>query len=84
MDRLAGEIDEGEGHKYLCFPLHRFKIDDPNGSHLCFVYPVLGPRVSYGVFRACDDLDEILRRICHGVTAAIASLHRQGICHGGK
>src|SRR6478735_2495919 len=24
MDRLAGEIGEGEGPKYLCFPLDRF------------------------------------------------------------
>jgi serine/threonine protein kinase len=84
LDRLAGEIGQGERAKYLCFPLERFKVDGPNGSHFCFVYPALGPRVSYGVFRASNDLDEILRRVCHGVTAAIASLHHQGICHGGE
>ena len=84
LDRLAGEMGEKEGSKYLSFPLDRFKVVGPNGSHLCFVYPVMGPRVSYGVFRASDDLDEILRRVCYGVTVAIASLHHQGICHGGK
>ncbi|KAM7215388.1 Protein kinase-like domain containing protein [Rhypophila decipiens] len=83
LDRRAGEIyHEGEGFKYLCFPLDRFQLDGPNGSHLCFVCHVLGPRVSYGVFRTSDDLDKILRGVCHGVTTAIASLHHQGICHG--
>ncbi|KAM7203589.1 Protein kinase-like domain containing protein [Naviculisporaceae sp. PSN 640] len=82
LNRIASEIAEGDGSEHLGFPTNHFKFDGPNGSHLCFVYPALGPRVSYGVFRACDDLGEILRRVCHGVTAAIASLHRQGVCHG--
>lgn len=30
----------------ICAPLRHFKTDGPNGSHLCFVYPVLGPKVS--------------------------------------
>lgn len=84
LSRLAGEIGEGECAEYLCFPFDRFTIDGPNGSHLCFVYPVLGPRVSYGVFRNFEDLHKILRRVCHGITAAIATLHDHGICHGGK
>jgi len=84
LDRLAGGIGEKGGSKYLSIPLDRFQVVGPNGSHLCFVYPVMGPRVSYGVFRGSDDLDEILRRVCYGVTAAIASLHHQGICHGGE
>lgn len=83
LDRLAGQMEE-EGKKFLCFPLDRFRFDGPNGTHLCIVYPLLGPRVSYGVFRDSNDLDKILRQTCHGVTAAVASLHSQGICHGGE
>lgn len=83
MDRLVGEIGDSEGAEYLSFPFDRFRVDGPNGSHLCFVCPVLGPRVSYGVFRASDNLDKILRGVCRGVTAAVAALHRHNICHGG-
>jgi hypothetical protein len=31
------------GGKHICLPLDQFQIDGPNGLHLCFVYPVLGP-----------------------------------------
>lgn len=35
---------------YLCLPLDEFEIRGPNGTHLCLVYPVLGPTVAQGAF----------------------------------
>jgi hypothetical protein len=29
---------------HVCLPLHEFRIAGPNGSHVCLVFPVLGPR----------------------------------------
>jgi serine/threonine-protein kinase SRPK3 len=39
-------LDREVGGKYICLPLDHFQIDGLNGYHICFVYPVLGPRVS--------------------------------------
>ena len=77
---LLGRLQDSE---HICLAVDQFKMDGPNGSHLCFVYPVLGPRASDGAFHAYDDLDEILHHACRSVTAAIASVHALGICHGG-
>ncbi|KAK3349062.1 kinase-like domain-containing protein [Lasiosphaeria hispida] len=89
MSRLipskSTELEEREhdaGLESICLPLEHFKIEGPNGSHLCFVYPVLGLRVSHGAFRASDDLGKILRQVCYKVAAGLASLHAEGICHG--
>jgi serine/threonine protein kinase len=76
-------LDQEVGGKYICLPLDQFKIDGPNGSHLCFVYPVAGPRVSRMVSES-EDPDRLLRDICLQVTQAVAALHSRGICHGGK
>lgn len=64
LGRLASQgTGKEENREHVCFPLRRFKIDGPNGTHLCFVYPVLGPRVSYGVLQAEKDLEKILRHV---------------------
>lgn len=68
----------------ICAPLRHFGADGPNGSHLCFVYPVLGPKVSSGLLNSAEDPDRALREICHEAVAAIALLHSLGICHGGQ
>ncbi|KAK0753669.1 kinase-like domain-containing protein [Schizothecium vesticola] len=75
-------VEGGKSLPNICLPLEHFHFDGPNGSHLCFVYPVLGPRVSKGVFHAAENLEDILRSICRQVTEAVASLHAAGICHG--
>lgn len=72
-----------QSSEYICLPLDKFDIDGPNGTHYCFVYPVLGPKVSLGLYRGAEDSDEVLRNMCLKVVQAIASLHGQGICHGG-
>jgi serine/threonine-protein kinase SRPK3 len=70
------------GGKHICLPLDQFQIDGPNGLHLCFVYPVLGPRVSY-IDNQSENPDRDLREISHQVVQGMSSLHRHGICHGG-
>lgn len=68
----------------ICAPLRHFETYGPNGSHLCFVYPVLGPKVSSGLLNSAEDPDRALREICHETVAALALLHALGICHGGQ
>lgn len=68
----------------ICLPLDQFKIHGPNGTHLCFVYPVFGPKVSLGLFHASRDPDEILRSISLKIVKSIHFLHSYGICHGGE
>lgn len=68
----------------ICAPLRHFRTDGPNGSHFCFVYPVLGPSVSSGLLNSSKDPDRTLRGICHQTAAAMASLHALDICHGGQ
>lgn len=76
--------DNNDGAELICLPLDNFKINGPNGDHIAFVYPVLGPSVSSGFFRPSTDLNADLRSISLQVIKAIKFLHSQGICHGGK
>ncbi|TVY75882.1 Serine/threonine-protein kinase SRPK [Lachnellula suecica] len=71
-----------DGAELICTPLEDFKIQGPNGDHVAFVYPVLGPSVSRGLFRASADPDSGLRRISLQVTKAVDFLHSRRICHG--
>ena len=68
---------------YISMPLDQFEIEGPNGTHLCCVYEVLGPKVASGIYRA-GNRDRTLRSACHKVVRAVEFLHRHGICHGGK
>ncbi len=74
---------KGWGAQHVCLPLDKFDIDGPNGTHYCFVYPVLGPRAWLGLYRGSEDPDLVLRNVCLQVVEAIAFLHSHGICHGG-
>ncbi|PIA92049.1 Serine/threonine-protein kinase spk-1 [Cercospora beticola] len=72
---------DSKGRQHVCLPLDNFRIEGPNGSHLCFVYPVLGPCASsrpakfeYSKFS--------LRRFALQATQAVAALHEIGLCHG--
>jgi len=76
--------NEGNGADFICLPLDHFKIHGPNGDHISFVYPVLGPNVSSGLFCASADPDNDLRSLGLQVMKAVKFLHSQGICHGGE
>ncbi|EAW11064.1 putative protein kinase [Aspergillus clavatus NRRL 1] len=66
---------------HISLPLDQFQISGPNGSHLCFVYPVAGPRVSC-IAQDFEDPDKTLRKVAHQAVAVMATLHEHGICHG--
>ncbi|KAI2779114.1 kinase-like domain-containing protein [Daldinia loculata] len=84
MNKLLGRgSDKLQSPDYFCLSLDQFEINGPNGIHLAFVYPVLGPRVSrLPSVAQSDDPGELLKRICLQVTQAMAELHRRGVCHG--
>ena len=67
-----------EEDSHICLPLDTFRIDGPNGSHLCFVYPVLGPRV----LDPPDHSPEVKRLLMLQTVQAMAASHERGICHG--
>jgi len=70
--------------RYICFHINHFIFRGPNGIHQCFVYPLLGPKVSLGVFFGAPNLDQILRDICRNITEAVAFIHAGAVCHGGR
>lgn len=76
------QTEDGAGA--ICLFLDHFKLEGPNGTHFCFVYPVLGPKVSQGQLRSSGDPDKTLREICRVTVQAMAFLHSKGICHGGE
>ncbi|OJJ43884.1 hypothetical protein ASPZODRAFT_73663, partial [Penicilliopsis zonata CBS 506.65] len=61
--------------KYLCFPFAAFLIEGPNGNHRCFVYPLLGPRVS-SVIRMLPAPERALKVICNQAVLALDTMHR--------
>lgn len=71
----------GVSHAHVVALLNSFRVIGPNGSHLCLVYPVLGP----SVIQAWPHLPAPLRnRICVQMASGLAFLHKYGICHGGR
>ncbi|KFG83189.1 putative protein kinase [Metarhizium anisopliae] len=79
--------DEGIDHQehHLCLPKERFISESPNGTHLCLVFPVLGPTVDQAasIFEEEQNSSSILRTISRSIVEALAILHRRGICHAG-
>lgn len=68
----------------LCLPSDHFEVCGPNGSHHCFVYPVLGPKASLGLFHTSEEQrNKTLRDICYQLVRSVDYLHSQGICRGG-
>jgi serine/threonine protein kinase len=69
--------------KHICLPFDQLRIEGPNGSHLCFVYPVAGPRVSL-IAQQFEDPDRSLRKTARQAAEVMSALHSHGICHGGQ
>lgn len=84
LDLVRAQEDTSNDIQSVSLPLHHFTIGGPNGNHLCFVYPVLGPSLKSGLPHASEDPGTILRDISLKTTAAVKFLHSYNICHGGK
>lgn len=78
--------DEGMGNQgmHMCFPNGQFTSKSPNGTHLCLVYPVLGPTVDHAasIFEE-QNVNDTIRKVSRSVVVALDILHRRGICHAG-
>jgi serine/threonine-protein kinase SRPK3 len=77
-------VEQDPAGKHIYLPLDQFQIDGPNGSHVCLVCPVLGPRVSRVPYELEDVVNNILRKVALQTVQAMTWLHSHGICHGGE
>jgi serine/threonine protein kinase len=84
LGSLHPDLDQEPGARYISSPLNQFQIQGPNGSHICFVYPVLGPRVISPVSHSFENPDQSLRATCLKCAQAVDYLHSHDICHGGE
>lgn len=62
-----------------------FYFEGPNGRHLCFVQPFLGPSTNcVSQYMHSRIRPRLARRVCSQVVTAVAELHSRGVCHGGE
>ncbi|KAK8014687.1 kinase-like protein [Apiospora arundinis] len=62
----------------IMLPLRHFWIRGPNGTHLCLVFPVMGPNLRSQTRASADTIKEIFTQ----AGKSLQFLHRHGICHG--
>lgn len=72
------------GRRHVAFLLDHFELDGPNGTHLCLVSEVLGPSLAHLIKKDLQLRGSIARKVARQLTEAVAFLHSQGVCHGGK
>ena len=82
-------IEKQPGGELICLPIDDFRLRGPNGTHVCIVYPVLGPDIGsvMNIFEDGEESDECagtVRTLGRQVLRGLAALHEQGICHGGQ
>jgi serine/threonine-protein kinase SRPK3 len=67
--------------------LDDFRLEGPNGSHLCLVLELLGPTINITVddyHQVGERLDaESIVKISTQLLGALAFLHEKGYAHGG-
>lgn len=70
------------GRERIAMPLDHFHIEGPNGSHLCLIYPVFGPRAND--LRIIENFSaQSKRKMARQAAEGLAYLHANGIGHGG-
>ncbi|EAQ88771.1 hypothetical protein CHGG_05390 [Chaetomium globosum CBS 148.51] len=62
-------------------PLEQFWIEGPNGRHLCFVLPLLGPNLLNVARRYCH-VPDLMKDVCFRLVMAMKFIHSRGLCHG--
>ncbi len=78
---FAGSTSRELEANHIALPLTSFRIDGPNGSHLCIVLPLFGPSTSIcGDVYGCNP--SLAKHVGFQMTEAMAYMHSKGICHG--
>lgn len=81
--KLKDVRHEESGGDKIAIPEDHFWTEGPNGTHLCLVLPVLGPRVPDILALANNPL-RFSKSAAIQVVEGLEFLHRKGICHGGE
>ncbi|KPM45361.1 hypothetical protein AK830_g1175 [Neonectria ditissima] len=84
VEKYLPSADDNVLGDYFVKSFGRLYFDGPNSGHPCEVMPVLGPSLSA---LSCHDLrltPSSARKLAFQAAQALAYLHSQGICHGGK
>ncbi|KAK8034521.1 hypothetical protein PG993_009516 [Apiospora rasikravindrae] len=68
---------EEAGRNHVIIPDESFQITGPNGTHHCFVLPVLGPSI-LSKLNAPETHGDLLRQVAEGMRF----LHEHGVRHG--
>ncbi|KAK7966600.1 kinase-like domain-containing protein [Apiospora aurea] len=68
---------EEAGRNHIIIPGESFQITGPNGTHHCFVFPVLGPSI-LSKLNAPETHGDLLRQVAEGMRF----LHEHGVRHG--
>ena len=84
LDYLQSKASSHPGQKHIGFLDDSFRIQGPNGSHLCLVSGALGPSLSELIQSEKQLRGSVARKVAKQFTQAVAYLHSEGICHGGK
>ncbi|KAL2015400.1 hypothetical protein VTK56DRAFT_5538 [Thermocarpiscus australiensis] len=80
--KLFGGIDADTlATNHVQLPLEHFWIDGPNGRHVCFVLPFLGPSLS-NVYNLYGHVPELMKDICFQLVKAMRFIHSHNLCHG--
>jgi len=67
---------------YTALPSQVFRIEGPNGSHLCSVMPVLGPNIRNFIKHLNRSRPDTAKELCGQMTEALGTFHDLGVCHG--
>ncbi|KAI0129007.1 kinase-like domain-containing protein, partial [Xylariales sp. AK1849] len=62
---------------HIIYPYEYFWLAGPNGRHVCFVLPVLGPSIEHKINEPASH-----KKILFQLTEGLHFLHRKGLCHG--
>ncbi|KAL8782330.1 MAG: hypothetical protein Q9195_009655 [Heterodermia aff. obscurata] len=71
------------GRQYISSIYDQFRIEGPNGSHICLVSEVLGPSLKDLMSVGKQLRGTAARKIGRQFVQAVAYLHSEGVCHGG-
>ncbi|KAL8636104.1 MAG: hypothetical protein Q9228_006463 [Teloschistes exilis] len=83
LQLLAADNSQHPGKQHVVSLLDHFTHEGPNGTHACFVFPVLGPTFAHKSYAHSGRFPvEFARKICYQMGEAIAYLHSSNVVHG--